>query len=307
MFSARFKLLLFASFVLFLVSFAVQKGIVIGALPPSYLFHVFDFVCTIIFIPVFVMFFMKFKDGKAKVQDELEKENEEMSFSADALIEEIMRKNTYLEYAAKILRHDMHSGINTYLPRGLRSLKRRLTPEAIRDLKLEAPLQLMTDGLEHTQQVYKGVFEFTNLVREKSPTIMYQQVDIAASLKKYFKRTAYADQIIIGPLNKVYVNEALFCTAIDNLVRNGLKYNDSETKWIKIEQEDEYTITITDNGRGMSQEEFESYSQAYKRGTNQKESGTGLGLNISIAIFKEHYFEVSAEKLEVGTKIRIKM
>jgi len=118
MFSARFKLVLFASFVLFLASFVVQKGIVIGALPPSYLFHVFDFVCTIIFIPVFVMFFMKFKDGKAKVQDELEKENEEMSFSADVLIEEIMRKNTYLEYAAKILRHDMHSGINTYLQEG---------------------------------------------------------------------------------------------------------------------------------------------------------------------------------------------
>jgi two-component system sensor histidine kinase CpxA len=144
-------------------------------------------------------------------------------------------------------------------------------------------------------------------VREKKPTIMYHQVDIAASLKKYFKRTAYADQIVIGPLKKVYVNEALFCTAIDNLVRNGLKYNDSETKWIRIEQEDDYTITITDNGRGMTQEEFESYSQAYKRGTNQEESGTGLGLNISIAIFKEHYFEVSAEKLEVGTKIRIKM
>ena len=29
---------------------------------------------------------------------------------------ELSRKNTYLEHAAKILRHDMHSGINTYLP-----------------------------------------------------------------------------------------------------------------------------------------------------------------------------------------------
>ena len=32
--------------------------------------------------------------------------------------EEISKKNTYLEHAAKILRHDMHSGINTYMPRG---------------------------------------------------------------------------------------------------------------------------------------------------------------------------------------------
>jgi PAS domain S-box-containing protein len=34
---------------------------------------------------------------------------------------EIEKKNTYLEHAAKILRHDMHSGINTYMPRGLSS------------------------------------------------------------------------------------------------------------------------------------------------------------------------------------------
>ena len=39
---------------------------------------------------------------------------------------EIEKKNTYLEHAAKILRHDMHSGINTYMPRGLSSLERRL-------------------------------------------------------------------------------------------------------------------------------------------------------------------------------------
>ena len=38
--------------------------------------------------------------------------------------EEIVnQKNSYLEHAAKILRHDMHSGINTYMPRGLSSLK----------------------------------------------------------------------------------------------------------------------------------------------------------------------------------------
>ena len=29
---------------------------------------------------------------------------------------ELEKKNTYLEHAAKILRHDMHSGINTYIP-----------------------------------------------------------------------------------------------------------------------------------------------------------------------------------------------
>ena len=46
-------------------------------------------------------------------------------------------------------------------------------------------------------------------------------------------------------------------TAIDNLIRNGLKYNDSESKFVEIFMEDNILI-IQDNGRGMSQEEFDS-------------------------------------------------
>ena len=52
----------------------------------------------------------------------------------------VNQKNSYLEHAAKILRHDMHSGINTYMPRGLRSLRRRLDDETIKELRIEAPL-----------------------------------------------------------------------------------------------------------------------------------------------------------------------
>ena len=51
-------------------------------------------------------------------------------------LEEAKHKNTYLEHAAKILRHDMHSGINTYIPRGIRSLERRLenSPDVVERL-----------------------------------------------------------------------------------------------------------------------------------------------------------------------------
>ena len=66
---------------------------------------------------------------------------------------EIHKKNGYLEHAAKILRHDMHSGINTYIPRGLSSLKRRLTEENIKDLKIGSPLKMISEGLIHTQKV----------------------------------------------------------------------------------------------------------------------------------------------------------
>ena len=227
--------------------------------------------------------------------------------TAKKLVEqEIAKKNTYLEHAAKILRHDMHSGINTYIPRGLSSLKRRLTDEQERDLKIQAPIKMIKEGLEHTQKVYKGVKEFTNLVK-KDAHLDTRVVDLKDILRGYFKNTSYIKQIVIDELVECEVNEALFCTAVDNLVRNGLRYNDSSNKMVHIFMESPDVLCIQDNGRGMSQEEFLELSKPYVRKEDQKEGGTGLGLNICIAIMQEHNFKITSEKLEQGTKLRIKL
>ena len=219
--------------------------------------------------------------------------------------DEIEKKNTYLEHAAKIIRHDMHSGINTYIPRGIKSIERRLDTQTIQNLKLEAPLKMLNEGLKHTQKVYKGVYEFTNLVKKDSD-LEKTMCNLKEILNNYFSLTSYKSQIIIEDLIDLEVNESLFCTAIDNLVRNGLRYNDNQTKYVEIFIENDNLI-IQDNGRGLSQEDFEKYSMPYTRKEDQKESGTGLGLNICIAIIKEHGFSITCEKNEIGTKMKIKI
>ena len=218
---------------------------------------------------------------------------------------EIEKKNTYLEHAAKILRHDMHSGINTYMPRGLSSLERRLSSEDITSLKIEAPIRMIKEGLKHSQKVYKGVYEFTNLVK-KDVVLNKTECNLKSILSDYLSSTAYLSQVIIEDLPTIEVNEALFCTAVDNLIRNGLKYNDSDTKFVKI-YSDENNICIQDNGRGITQEDFDHLSKPYTRKEGQKESGTGLGLNICVAILEEHGFIITCEKNKIGTKMKIKI
>jgi len=217
----------------------------------------------------------------------------------EALMVSLNKKNTYLEHAAKILRHDMHSGINVYIPRGVKSLERRLTPEQIKDLKIEAPLKMIKEGLTHTQNVYNGVYEFTNLVKndavlEKAPH------NIKTILDEYLKSTSYKSQVILeGNLPVINVNKSLFCTAIDNLIRNGLKYNDSESKLVRVYLQGNF-ICVEDNGRGMSQDDFNRLSKPYVRKKDQKEQGTGLGLNICTSILDEHKFKIYVEKLDRG-------
>ena len=225
------------------------------------------------------------------------------SFNQQMTIE---KKNTYLEHAAKILRHDMHSGINTYMPRGLSSLERRLSDEQIKELKIDAPLKMIKEGLRHTQKVYRGVYEFTNLVK-KDVVLNRTDCDLESILGDYLSATAYKPQVLITDIGEFSVNEALFCTAIDNLIRNGLKYNDSPKKEVHIHREGDI-LFVEDNGRGMSSEDFKLLSQPYTRKEGQKESGTGLGLNICIAILEEHNFSVECQKIPTGgTQLQIKL
>lgn len=276
------------SFSIFIMGsfFIVESLVVFKKIQPSYAVAVFGYICVILFTPPFFSFVREFLN----VVNSKEKK----------LLEEVIKKNTYLEHATKILRHDMHSGINTYLPRGLRSLERRLDQETIKEKKLDMPIKLLKEGLAHTRQVYQGIFEFTNLVRDDA-TLNIIPVNLKESLEAYLKRTAYKDQVLIEELPEHYVNEPLFCTAIDNLIRNGLKYNDSKTKWVKIKMIDNDNLAVIDNGRGMTQEQFEKLREPYIRRKDQKESGSGLGLNICVAILNEHDFKISVKKLENGT------
>jgi signal transduction histidine kinase len=286
------KISLSISMSIMLVFFLVQSLAVFKVIESNYNIVLFGYASIILFTPPFFMFIYQFLKSIDKKQD--------------ALMKEIIKKNTYLEHATRILRHDMHSGINTYIPRGLSSLKRRLSEDLIEDKKLEIPLRLLSEGLAHSQQVYRGIYEFTNLVRD-NVGLKKELTSPSLSLKKYLKRTAYFDQVIIEDIPKIEINESLFCTAVDNLIRNGLKYNDSATKFVKVRMLDEATISIEDNGRGMSQEEFLKNSTPYFRNEEQKEGGTGLGISISIAILKEHGFKVYCKKLNDGSSIRIKI
>lgn len=288
--SLNAKISLVVSGVIMLTFFAVQTCIVFGLCDPSLELAKFGWGCVIFFMPPFFKVVQEFLNQKAKTTNKLN------------------QKNIYLEHAAKIIRHDMHSGINTYLPRGIKSLNRRLTEENIQKLKIKAPLQLITDGLAHAQKVYSGVYEFTNLVKDNA-VLNIKECNLKNILSDYLRLTAYKNQVILNDnLPTIKVNEALFCTAIDNLIRNGLKYNDSPTKWIKIYLEDDY-IVVEDNGRGITHNEFLELSKPYTRKKDQQEQGTGLGLNICIEILKEHGFKISAEKKKniIGTKLKIKL
>jgi signal transduction histidine kinase len=220
-------------------------------------------------------------------------------------ISDIAKKNSYLEHAARIIRHDMHSGINTYMPRGITSLEKRLTVEDIQRLKIEGALKMVKEGLNHTQKVYKSVYEFTNLVKQ-NVVLNKSVVNLKDLIWKYISPNSYSSQVEISDLGDMEVNETLFCNAVENLIKNGLSYNDSEVKKVKIYNEEEYLI-VEDNGRGFTQKQFEKHLTKYSKKADVTGDEKGLGLNICVVILEEHGFKLSCEKIEGGTRMKIKI
>lgn len=254
----------------------------------KYLYISFGALAVLVLIVAVVL-----QRKKIKVQDvEIEKQ-----------LDDINKKNTYLEHAAKIIRHDMHSGINTYIPRGLTSLEKRVTPDELKNLKIDTSIKMIKDGLAHTQRVYKSVYEFTNLVKQHV-VLDKKLVNIKDVLTNYILNTSYSSQVTIEDLVELEVNEILFCNAVDNLIKNGLKYNDTEDKLVNIYIDGDYLV-VKDNGRGLTQKQFEKVIKPKKDET--KESEMALGLSISNVIFKEHGFEMTCDKKEIGTEIKIKI
>ena len=217
-------------------------------------------------------------------------------------LKDINKKNTYLEHAAKIIRHDMHSGINTYMPRGLTSLEKKLKTEDIERLKLDSSLKMIKEGLNHTQKVYKSVYEFTNLVKQK---VVFEKkmTDLKELIEKNLENTSYSKQVKVDDLVSIEVNDILFWNALENLIKNGLKYNSSHIKQVHIYMENGDLI-VEDNGTGLSSERFNRIINQF---INENDNSSSLGLNISAAILKEHGFDISCEELEKGTKITIKI
>lgn len=220
-------------------------------------------------------------------------------------LNDIAKKNSYLEHAARIIRHDMHSGINTYMPRGISSLEKRLTVEDIQKLKIEGPLKMVKEGLAHTQKVYKSVYEFTNLVKQ-NVVLNKSLLNLKELITNYISPNSYSSQVEIQDLGELEVNQTLFCNAIESLIKNGLTYNESDVKKIEIYTEEEYLI-VKDNGKGFTQNQFEKQLKRFAKKTEFSENEKGLGLNICNAILEEHGFELSFEKLNVGTIAKIKI
>ena len=216
---------------------------------------------------------------------ELRNSDERIGILIDSLQEqnkELTQSNEELEKLTYLASHDLKAPLRTIIS-FLGLAKRELESTELDSVKKYC--NMASEGASQMNQLITDTMDYSLIDREKESALT--QVDLNKLIDRITKFNYHADdQIVIShdELPVIKSKEVLLFKLFQNLIDNGLKYNRSTPKIIRIESnlvKDYYEISITDNGIGIAKEYHQKIFQMYKRLHGQAEYiGNGLGLAI---------------------------
>ncbi len=164
-------------------------------------------------------------------------------------------------------------------------------------------LQFVTDGATRMQGLIKDLLEYSRVEsREKNLT----RVDVQSSFEQalHFLQQRIAErgaEITCCQLPSILGEPTLVIQLFQNLICNGIKYNQSEIPRvdISVERRDGFwRFCVEDNGIGIAKEHLDDVFIVFRRLHGKQEySGTGIGLGICKRIVQRFDGEIWVESV----------
>jgi light-regulated signal transduction histidine kinase (bacteriophytochrome) len=214
--------------------------------------------------------------------------------------EKLVESNTELELFAGVASHDLQAPlrtINSYLSIVVER------NEATLDEESKAFIQRIIEATKRMKLLIEDLLSYsrTNAQKIKIKIIDLNNVLIhVMEINKYLidSRSAKIEYISL-PL--IDADEIQVTQLFQNLIGNGIKYNDKDVPVIKIkcdERTEDYLFSVTDNGTGMKKEYLDKIFDVFTR-LQSDTPGTGLGLAICKKIVEKHGGKLWVES-EIG-------
>ncbi|MEO1257883.1 MAG: ATP-binding protein [Bacteroidota bacterium] len=217
----------------------------------------------------------------------------------EKLIESLRKKNVDLENTTAELKrfthiasHDLKSPLRTIISfLGLmeRDLKRKNYDN------LSQNLDFAKSGAQQLNYLVEDVLELSKINGNKS--VKKEKVNLLAVLEKV-KSNLNAEllekniSINADELPSIVANETEMILLFQNIIHNGIKYNESSKPFVSIwsnQLNGFQNIYFHDNGIGIDEEYHEQIFEHFKRLHNSdKYSGTGLGLSLCKKIMDKY-------------------
>ncbi len=229
----------------------------------------------------------KLNDYKNSLEEKVEKRTEELA-----------KSNAELEHFAYIASHDLREPLRM-ITSFLQLLERRYKDQLDQDAN--EFIGYAVDGSKRLNDMITDLLEYSK-VTSTEPLLIpvnLEKVLDDALINLVIPTEEKNAQIDHDPLPTVNGDEKLLILLFQNLIGNGIKYNDKKPPKINIsaiEENSQYVISITDNGIGIKQEHLKRIFTIFQRLHAKDEyEGTGIGLAIAQKIVNQHHGEIWVE------------
>jgi len=247
---------------------------------------------------VFIFIVQSFKNGYRKAKHQLEESNIGLKDS-----------NEELDRFASIASHDLKSPLRSIVSfASLIKLKYGdILPEEGQEY-----LKIMSDNARQMNSLIEDILEYSkgnDYEPMKGKVSLNDVVDHIVSEIKMNEQFKNA-QIVGGNLPDLFADSTLIKQLFQNIISNGLKYNNNEHPKVEItckKESDTLHIEVTDNGIGIEKEYqdkiFEMFKRLHGKGTYE---GTGIGLAICKKIMNQYNGKIwVSSKVGLGSTFHI--
>jgi two-component system sensor histidine kinase/response regulator len=204
--------------------------------------------------------------------------------------------NKQLDEFVYIVSHDLKAPL-----RGLSSLATFMEDELGTDAKTQVIdiLNIMKSRTARMQNLIDGILHYSRMGNSKTEKELVNVTELINNIIDLICPPSNVRIEFPGNLPIINTEKVKLHEVFQNLISNGIKYNDKETGIIKIsfvEKEDLYEFSVTDNGIGIKPEHREKIFGIFQTlQPKDKIESTGLGLTIVKKIIEEQNGSIVVE------------
>ncbi len=193
--------------------------------------------------------------------------------------------NQEVERFAYITSHDLKTPLRTIVS-FLGLIDRKIKNKEYDNL--EEYLKFAQDGATKMHILITDILEYAQLSNSESNTNPINLNDILAQVSQQLgirqSDAANKSVVKVGDLPVILANEAKMKVLFQNLIENGLKYNDSAKAMVSVQAnqlDNNLILEFKDNGIGIEPEYRTQIFEMFKRlHNNEAYQGTGIGLSV---------------------------
>lgn len=211
---------------------------------------------------------------------------------------ELERSNADLETFAFVSSHDIQEPLRM-ISNYMQLLKRRYAGQL--DADADAYIDYANRGAITLSQLIRDLLSYSRITRAQlSRTEIDTNLLLTDVLNNISVQIKEKNAVVnVEVLPHVTCDRNLLMLVFQNLISNGIKYNQSQIPDIKVsgyKEANEVRFTISDNGIGIADEHLERIFEPFHRlNTKTEYPGTGLGLSICKKIIERHNGHISAQ------------